>query len=433
MAGLSSLLDPIAPEQFMSEYWCVRHLLIHRPITALDGFAKTLLDLPIKDILRCAEEPVIVMHTTTSGHYRGSTVSKSQAFNFFESGMALYFNVSSVFQDVREWTNALAHDLGQVPNRCKASLFITPANWTTEEHFDPNENFTIQLRGHKQWNIASNDSVRHPVDRFTCSEAVPPRMSSYYLYKNLVPPTVGCTEQVQPGSMLYVPRGHWHSVESVTESVSLNFCIVPETWVSLLIPLIERLLLTSPELREVATGVAGTEILRKSAFEKLKQILPHISQMIGNLRPQHIFPEMPPNASRPLMPENNIIRNRLATVVCDSAADKNIKVTITAHNFLGSTPAFLGPSQASIAGPRRVDTISIPEEQLSLLEWIVEQGSFTSGAAKSHFNNLSPDQVGGLIGKLVQVGLLYVDSADAHAAENTSKGDSQASAVLMTS
>jgi hypothetical protein len=370
------------------------------------------LDLKIKDILRYAEEPVLVMHATTDGRYRGSSVARSQAFSFFESGMALYFNLSSSFEDSREWTNALASDLGQLQSRCKASLFITPANWTTEQHFDPNENFTIQLRGNKRWNIAPNNSVSHPVDRFTSSDVVPPRMSAYCIYKNLSPPEVCSSEEMGPGSMLYIPRGHWHSVESLTESISLNLCIVPETWVSLLVPLIERLLLTSPELREVATGVAGSVPLRRIASDKLKNILPIVSRLVADMRPQQIFPEINGTApTRPPDPDDTILRNRFATVACDPANGKGSKVTITVYNFLGSTPSFApGSSQGNVAGSATSKTVFVTQEQLALLEWIFERGACTLRTIKSHFSDLSSSDVDDFVLSLIGAGLLNVDA-----------------------
>jgi 50S ribosomal protein L16 3-hydroxylase len=405
--GLLSLIDPIAPEQFISEYWCVRPLKLQKPVSSLQGFFKSLLDMKIKDMLRYAEDPVIVMHMTTDGRYRGSTVTRSQAFHFLESGMALYFNLSSFFENTREWTNSLASDLGQLQSRCKASLFITPANWTTEQHFDPNENFTIQLRGHKRWNIAPNQSVRHAVDRFTCSDAaIPPRMSTYYFYKKLAPPNNSCGEEMGPGSMLYLPRGHWHSVESLTESVSLNFCVVPETWASFLTPVLERLLITSPELREVITGAVGPAPLRKAAFKQLRDILPLISRLIAHLRPEQIFPEIAdPPGPLSLTPDTPIRRNRLATLVCDPDGEK---ATITLHNFIGSMSAFaFSGSQPYAASSVSSKTVPLTHEQLIVLEWMMAQDIFTLQRLESHFGYLPPEMEDFLI-NLIKTELFYV-------------------------
>ena len=409
MRGLQSLVDPIRPEQFISEYWCIRHLLVHQAISARDIFATALADLAIKDMLRYADEPVIVMHTTTDGRYKGSPVSKLQAFAFFESGMALYFNLSSSLRNAREWTKMLASDLGQVESRCKASLFITPAGWTTEEHFDPNENFTIQLRGRKQWNIAPNDSIKHPVDRFTCSDTISSRMSTYYAYETLTPPKVCCSEDMDPGSMLYVPRGYWHSVNSLTESVSLNFCIMPETWISFLMPVIERLLLTNADLREVATGVAGVDGLRRSAFHNLKRILPVVSRLVADMRPEEMFPGI--NAGAPQMPgpDDRILRNRLATVVWDPKTTGKTKVTITTRNCLGSDPesAAAASIHGNIVNPPTTETLMVDREQLTVLDWMLEQSSLSIQAVKSHFTELSSTDIGNFILSLIGTRLFY--------------------------
>jgi 50S ribosomal protein L16 3-hydroxylase len=410
MRGLQSLVDPIRPEQFISEYWCIRHLLVHQSISSRDIFAKALADLHIKDMLRYADEPVIVMHTTTDGRYKGSPVSKLQAFAFFESGMALYFNLSSSLQNAREWTKTLASDLGQVESRCKASLFITPAGWTTEEHFDPNENFTIQLRGRKRWNIAPNDLIKHPVDRFTCSDTISSRMSTYYAYETLAPPKVCCSQEMDPGSMLYVPRGYWHSVESLTESVSLNFCIMPETWVSFLMPVIERLLLTNADLREVATGVAGVDGLRRMAFHKLKRILPVVSRLVADMCPEQMFPEINAGPAQLPAPDDRILRNGLATVVWDPKSVGNTKVTITTRNCLGSNPesATAGGFHGNVVSSPTTETLLINREQLTVLDWMLERSPLSIQTVKSHFTELSPTDIDNFILSLIGTRLFYI-------------------------
>jgi 50S ribosomal protein L16 3-hydroxylase len=368
-------------------------------------------DLTVKDMLRYADEPVIVMHTTTDGRYKGSPVSKLHAYAFFESGMALYFNISSSLQHVREWTKTLASDLGQVESRCKASLFITPVGWTTEQHFDPNENFTVQLRGRKRWNIAPNDSIKHPVDRFTCSDTISPRMSTYYAYETLRPPTTCCTAEMDPGSMLYIPRGYWHSVDSLTESVSLNFCIMPETWISFLMPVIERLFLTNADLRDVATGVAGRDGLRRAALDKLKRVLPVVSCMVADIRAEQMFPDI--NAGPVQLPaaEDTLVRNRLATVVYHPETNGQNTVKITAHSFSGSRPGSVAPgySQDNVVSPSTTVTLRVNEEQRRVLDWMLEQRSFSLRMAKSHFIGLCPAEIENFILFLLGTQLFYVN------------------------
>ena len=62
-----------------------------------------------------------------------------------------------------------------------------------------------------------------------------------------------CTEYVlEPGSVLFVPRGVWHMTEAVTDAVSFNFTFTPPTWIEIATTALRAKLSHSEKWRESA-------------------------------------------------------------------------------------------------------------------------------------------------------------------------------------
>lgn len=409
--GLDALVQPMSRADFLRDYWGVRHFSHHSLSSINPLFAKRVAALDVPEILRFAEDPVIVMHHTNKGRYCGSRVSPPEAFGFYESGMALYFNLDPQFEDVKEWTNKLASDLGHSPNRCKASLFITPSGWQTELHFDPNENITLQLRGCKIWQVSKNTQVDNPIDRYTLSDSRAARMGLYHPETATIdPPDTLEAVTLNPGSTLYLPRGYWHSVKGLEESLSLNFCLIPETWSTFLMPVIERLFSANLELRGIATGAVGNPDLRARAKQDLGVALKVASDLLSSLKPEHILPDSSDTANfRPDHANAAFCRNRVATIGAKTKTADCTRVDITIGAYPESAVHFglLGKSKSTHVGPSRRTSIDLSESGSEILTWICNRDSFTIGELRSVFAGVKEAYCNSLITTLVKAGLLY--------------------------
>jgi 50S ribosomal protein L16 3-hydroxylase len=58
--------------------------------------------------------------------------------------------------------------------------------------------------------------------------------------------------ELKPGSMLFVPRGSWHSTEAEGDALALNFTFTAPTWLDLFAAALRSRLALSPEWRETA-------------------------------------------------------------------------------------------------------------------------------------------------------------------------------------
>ncbi|CAE7936522.1 eag [Symbiodinium sp. KB8] len=96
-------------------------------------------------------------------------------------------------------------------------LGCEPAQW----HFDPNHNLTIQILGEKDWYCAEGNPHTFGAARGMRD------MPMNFMDQSIPIPGTGPLDRscynLRPGSVLYIPPGHWHSVTPVQgECVSVN-------------------------------------------------------------------------------------------------------------------------------------------------------------------------------------------------------------------
>ncbi|CAK9026085.1 unnamed protein product [Durusdinium trenchii] len=107
---------------------------------------------------------------------------------------------------------------------------VEPAPW----HYDPNHNVTIQIVGEKDWHYSPGNP--HTIGG---SRGLLDAPLNFLDQSTVIPNTgpLGCSQySLRPGSVLYIPPGHWHSVLPVKgECVSVNLRvanILHAKWIS---------------------------------------------------------------------------------------------------------------------------------------------------------------------------------------------------------
>ena len=131
----------------------------------------------------------------------------------------------NVFQP--ECLAPFARDFGRalhVPaDRLECNAYLSRVGGITPLHFDATESIIIQLAGTKVWRLAKNDIV-DPLEH-AARAGLPPallRLHEHGEWSHLALP-----EEVEirarPGSVLYLPRGFWHSTVTAEDSLSIHF------------------------------------------------------------------------------------------------------------------------------------------------------------------------------------------------------------------
>lgn len=182
-------------------------------------------------------------------------VNASEAKKYFDDGMSLLFNDAQGLSPVLEkWIEGLRKDLGlSVLTYGRSLIYATPDGTGTAPHFDQNINFVLQISGIKKWKVAMNHHVVNPLTRHTMGQPTDPELASYL--KNSLPlsmPDNVLEFELKPGSLLFVPRGAWHSTEACGDALSLNFTFSAPTWIDLLTAALRSRLAQSAEWRKTA-------------------------------------------------------------------------------------------------------------------------------------------------------------------------------------
>jgi 50S ribosomal protein L16 3-hydroxylase len=256
--GLAVLLAGMSDEEFRRDCWPDELLVRHGAVERFAGIA----DLP-------AFASVDALLSSWPGRVRladrfaGRLVSVDEARRLFRQGHHLALSdVERVFPGLRGPLERLRWETGLPVNahgRCL--VYISPAGSGEAAHFDQNVNFILQLRGAKDWRVAPNLHVRRPTDRFTTASPSPSAELAAYCVLPLprAMPEEARRHRLEPGSVLFLPRGYWHETQATQDSLSLNFTFDQPTWADVILPEIRRALLQKAHWRGLAQGARAAD------------------------------------------------------------------------------------------------------------------------------------------------------------------------------
>lgn len=276
--NLKDLIAPISVDEFMTSHWQHKPLFIPADAAKIEN----LLSLPQLQSL----EKLIAARTTKvraclpdfDDEYSSIMVEPSDAMKVYQNSMTLVFDsMQKQSPEIAQSLKQITQDLGLVignydHNLCQARsiAYATPAWCGTRLHFDANANFIIQISGTKKWTLAENHSVTHPTERFTTGSLEMPLALEKQCHAELLheAPEDAVEYLMQPGSVLFVPRGVWHETTTEEDSLSLNFTFSQPSWADVFSKSIHAHLLNSPEWRGLCLGLGSSEEAQQIQAEK---------------------------------------------------------------------------------------------------------------------------------------------------------------------
>ncbi len=274
--SLASLVAPIRPDDFRTHYWKRKAFFCPGSAGRLAPILRELGSIDIAKLLWQSRQ-YTVLWPQSAGERYSSRLSTAGALVAYEKrGATLYFRMKDSFSLAR-WTSALADELGEPPIGVTA-FFAVRGQSGTRPHIDFNENFTIQIVGTKQWLVAPNDFIAHPVTNWTIGDPPPPYAHATDLPTEM--PAGAQEYRLSPGSVLYVPRGYFHHVTAIEspDSLSLSMSLPPTPWALILCTLLSNSLLEHAEFREAISGAFGSGWGRRTVIEQLPEMLVKLSR-----------------------------------------------------------------------------------------------------------------------------------------------------------
>ncbi len=254
--NLATLIYPMHAPSFFSQQWQKECVCLHGPPQRFREISLNLNDYSESDgglaravTMRASAD---VQAWYASGDAGGFKIPAEHAPIFSALRMTLYFEDLPL---LRPFGDIIASDLNVPKSAMAVSAFLSRAGGTTRMHFDANENFTLQLRGRKKWRTARNKSVSRPTQNANAGEEMHPELRPQA--RRAFPremPREAREFILEPGSVLYVPRGHWHEVEALEDSLSLNISYQVVTLADLLRPTARARAIKTHAFRRSAFG-----------------------------------------------------------------------------------------------------------------------------------------------------------------------------------
>jgi 50S ribosomal protein L16 3-hydroxylase len=287
---LEALIHPKSSAEFFAAYESNTPFVVH----GLKDSVKELTDqhfMSLESLLNSWPKDIQAHLPDVRDEASSIDTTAKDAQKLFDNGMGLLFNYADLISPVlTKWLHELRLDLGlSALTIARCLMYATPKNGGTAPHFDQNINFVYQVSGTKKWWIAKNDQVINPMTRHTMGLPVDPELESYMEGPMLSEmPKDAQMFELSAGSLLFVPRGAWHSTLATSDALSLNFTYTAPTWIDLFTAALRGRLAQSSEWRATADGVSDLEKSTEAEF-KFDQLLAELVHDLPHWRAGHIL------------------------------------------------------------------------------------------------------------------------------------------------
>ena len=294
--GLTALIHPHTIEEFMTSYELNSPFVVHQNIEHM----KVIKDLPFLASLEALLKswPSVIQAHLPDVRDESSSIDTNtlDAQKLFNNGMGLLFNEAQNISPLLEkWLEDIKKDLGlSQMTYARSLIYATPDGKGTAAHFDQNINFVYQVHGTKVWHMAPNLDLVNPLTRHTMGTLPDPEMMGYLEapLPSTMPKNVE-TYELRPGSVLFVPRGYWHSTEAEGDALALNFTFTAPTWLDLFTAALRSRLAMSPDWRETANGINNANS-RHEAEAKFDFLLSTLVEDLPNWKASEILDAIEP-------------------------------------------------------------------------------------------------------------------------------------------
>lgn len=189
-------------------------------------------ELAALEILR--DEAQWLDRTPTLTAFPGThPLARSEARRRYLSGESLYLvGLDRVDERLRTLCDGLAKDLALAPSCVSIEAWAAGSATRVRWHYDLDFNFNIQILGDKTWHTSSYLTEENPIRSFH-TQAPGPHGADVETNDPEPPDAVlqaASAWAVQPGDVVYLPRGVWHATEASAATLAMAFVIKPPTW-----------------------------------------------------------------------------------------------------------------------------------------------------------------------------------------------------------
>ncbi|MEW5738978.1 MAG: cupin domain-containing protein [Myxococcota bacterium] len=269
--GLAALLAPESTWRFFEEAWPDEPFLVRGPPSRLKGLVDVK-ELASADSLAQVEcRAVLAQSQRLVDRFGNVAIAPQLARAMVEAGFTLYFNEPHFpSRSLWRWVRALEDDLALPRGAMRPSAFFSARGKGARMHFDNTESFVVQVRGKKVWRIARNDAVPYPPVNYLEGDPLPPELAPL-AKRPLQAPKKSRRVVLEPGSVLFLPRGWWHATETLEDSLHLDLLMAAPTWADVLRAEVDAVFARAAHWRTPATAPQFREVMEAQLLDDLRE------------------------------------------------------------------------------------------------------------------------------------------------------------------
>ena len=397
---LAALTAPRSATEFLRDCWPSKPFVAHGDAARLPAFLRAPELASIEALSRVYRG---TLRFTRGRRYQKMIgIDQVSATSLYRMGLTVQFeDVAPFLAEAAPGLRRLEAELGVAPGSARASVFASPQADGLSEHFDAQDLFSIQLKGTKRFRIAPVRELPYPCG----TQFVPSTEPFDFMYPQVrdgFPDATSAeftTVDMQPGSVLFVPRGTWHATESGGDSLSVSIGLYLPSAADCVLEQLQLLLVQDPEWRRPLYGGWGHGAAREEAAAKLSTLLGRLPHDCASLRVADVLRGLQ-------SPEQ-----RLAAIAPDSRFQK------TPHSRVTTEPGSAARDQASEVvtitltdasyGERVSMRLEVVPQAASVLRWVGEtRAAFGAGELAQRFPGLPFDQHRQLLEAATRAGLV---------------------------
>jgi hypothetical protein len=272
MLSFEWLIDPVAPETFLTDYYERQTLLIEGrdpakfasllSVAAIDRhLAASSPYHPDVFLVDAARELKPDDYTLADGSGR---IDLARAYQLFNTGATI--SISQLQERLPELAELCRAVERTFSCHFQTNIYLSPRNAQGfKTHYDSHDVFVLQITGSKHWTLydSGDNGVELPLrgQGFKPAEHIPG------------PVTRELT--VKAGDVLYCPRGVFHSARATDEvSLHITLGVMGKTWADVMIEAMSEACLASPAFRtHLPAGFAGPGLDIRQAEATFKSLV----------------------------------------------------------------------------------------------------------------------------------------------------------------
>ncbi len=290
--GIHSFFAPLTTDQFLQDYWPSRCLVKHSSIPAPFEIGRLGSVHSFDDLLPLLDQApsgrISFLAYPMKARKKFRSVDRSEVVEVWKKGASFcIYGFHLLDPHLIRGLLQIEKDIGILSKGSFCCGYVSAKGEVVPMHMDFTDSFVLQVAGTKRWNIAPNEQIKYTPIVWTKGLPIP-REYGVKQFPKKMPPTKQ-TFDLKPGSVLYVPRGHWHETLATSTSISITFSLNAWAWRDLVLKVFEKRLVALEKYREPMPGVGN---FQKKWIRQLETNLMSLSKNLNADLLKRIGPEM---------------------------------------------------------------------------------------------------------------------------------------------